>query len=240
MPIKPLPDDDHDDDGISNEVSSDSVQALLPRQTRRQSKQFLPGRARMRGPKGGSISLGGPRMTKSISDGRLRTFNKRMSIIDPNPYPPDPRPLTRHAIDLLGDFLLRDPFWRAVEDLHLSVEKAGQVILKVQKSQAAKVYRELEAYEGSHGRPPLAWFRARALDGIKGGKIGRGRDTQPSRLADSFFLALGGGPDYARNLKDWIGVRSELDVREIPVEDEIERQINEYWIYSNNIYKGDD
>ena len=104
-----------------------------------------------------------------------------------------------------------------------------------------RLIRELEALDRDPidpmaPDPPLAWFRSQYLDGVTAGKIPKGRETMRSPEADSFYITLANGSRYITELRDQIGVRREIDVREIRC-DNLEIQIRDYMIYSNLIFQ---
>ena len=67
-------------------------------------------------------------------------------------------------------------------------------ILGVRKARAYEIQREIAEHGGLD-----AWFCQKVLEGISAGRIGRGRETLPSQLADAFFIALAGGEAEARS-----------------------------------------
>ncbi len=68
------------------------------------------------------------------------------------------------------------------------VEWAAERILGLRKRRAYAILREIGAYADLEG-----WLRQRVLAGMESGRIGRGRQTRRSPLADA-FLILGRGP----------------------------------------------
>jgi hypothetical protein len=102
------------------------------------------------------------------------------------------RPINEAARELLTNYHRRHAFWTATSDVGqhdpMSIELAGDIYLFAKKSTAHNVYRELEAAGG-----PRSWFVEKAREGIRSGKIARGRATSGCTLADRFFALLVGG-----------------------------------------------
>jgi hypothetical protein len=69
-----------------------------------------------------------------------------------------------------------------------SVEWAAERILGLRKRRAYAMLREIGAYTDNEG-----WLRQKVLAGMESGRIGRGRQTRRSPLADAFFIP-GRGP----------------------------------------------
>src|SRR5207302_1736061 len=87
--------------------------------------------------------------------------------------PPVPqRRLTKQAEKLLAEYYRRVSFWEACHDA-VPIEWAGQQLLGVKKVRAYEILREMQARGGPEG-----WFQAQALEGMRQGKIGRGRATK--------------------------------------------------------------
>src|SRR3954467_12685162 len=120
-------------------------------------------------------------------------------------------PIRVAAIDLLVDYHRRRAFWdatRAGAADPMPVELAGLVYLDVKRSRANDIKDELEGAGG-----PWPWFRDRALEGIRSGKIAQGHATARCRYADRFFVLLGGGAGRLEDA-DWVlrGGRSVVEI----------------------------
>jgi len=112
--------------------------------------------------------------------------------VDRRPQVPQ-TPLTPAALDLLELYFRLNAFVMATEE-NAPVEWAAARLLGVRKARAYAIQREIDAHANLE-----AWFRRKVLDGISCGRIGRGRETEPSRLADAFFIVLAGGVSDARD-----------------------------------------
>jgi hypothetical protein len=209
-------------DGPQHEPSS------IPRRMQAEAKRLVPGRKRRRGHEGGrSIQA------KDIPGKTFLSFDGSTAVIDHRPEIRQ-KPLTRAAIKLLEAYMARETFWWAIHAMLFPVEWSGRTYLRVGKTRAFEVLRELEEFDSPH-----AWFRGRALLGMSEGEIGRGRETQGSPLADSFFVALAGGQSEIGTLRCQVSSQRSVDVREIHRgQSEIEREITDYAVYSRLIWRG--
>jgi hypothetical protein len=217
-------------DGPQREPSS------IPRVVRDQGKRLLRGRKTQRTGGGRRVLGGQPPLAELVVRGPFTTFNEGMAVHDPRPAR-DPAPLTDAAYRLYKLYLARASFWWSITRLQLPAEAAGELYLGVKKSQAFKAQRELQSYADDYVIAPLAWFRSQVLTGIHDGRIGRGRETDSSPWADSFFLALADGISFVAELRDRIGVRSNIDIREFHPDSRIESEVIDYLIYSRLLWR---
>jgi hypothetical protein len=81
--------------------------------------------------------------------------------------------------------VIRRAFWDALESC-TPISVAGQALLRVGVRRAEVVAKEL-----GDARGPANWFLGEVDRGLAAGKIGPGRDTQASAMADYFFDLLG-------------------------------------------------
>ena len=114
------------------------------------------------------------------------------TVVDRRPPIPQ-RPITASAVALLELYYRLNTFVMAIEE-KAPVEWAAKCILGVRKRRAYTILREIDA----HGNLE-EWFRHQALLGMGRSRIGRGRGTRPSALADAFFIVLAGGKSEARS-----------------------------------------
>jgi hypothetical protein len=131
---------------------------------------------------------------------------------------------------LLEEYLKRRIFWEATES-RVPVEWAGNRLLGVKKVRAYEIIKELEECDG-----PCYWFRETVLQQMRKGKLPRGRETQKSKMADAFFLALAGDDfDY---LKPELGCNPKVDLEELRRNhEEIDREILDYVVYSQLVWR---
>lgn len=107
------------------------------------------------------------------------------------------RPISEAAKDLLGEYLRRQAFWWAVEQFGCPPGFAGAALLGgVSKRRVQQVLAELDEAGG-----PYRWFVLRAIEGLKSGKIARGRATAFCAIADQFFNCLAGGEEVIEELQ---------------------------------------
>lgn len=154
------------------------------------------------------------------------------SVVDSRP-PVRQRPLTAAAEKLLELYFRFDAFVMAIEE-HTPVEWAGERILGVRKARAYEIQREIAAHGGLD-----AWFCQKVLEGMSAGRIGRGRETRPSRLADAFFIALAGGQAEARSCAQCLAGNGEADLQEADRDDPdpAASEVRDYLVYSHGLWR---
>jgi hypothetical protein len=153
-------------------------------------------------------------------------------VIDERP-PIKQRQLSSMAEDLLEQYQRRVAFWWAVRALRTPVEWAGMIHLNVKKRRAYEILEEI----GKYGAPQ-EWFEAKAWEGFQRGEIGPGRGTLTSGLADAFFIALAGGPDQLKELRDSFGARSRINLRDV-LEGwrDLECEVIDYLVHSRLLWR---
>src|SRR5260370_26872142 len=114
------------------------------------------------------------------------------TVVDHRP-PVSQKPLTASARALLEYYYKLNAFVMATEE-KAPFEWVAERILGVRKRRAYLILREIEAHADLED-----WLREKVLAGMGSGRIGRGRQTEPSPLADAFFIALAGGGAEARS-----------------------------------------
>ncbi|HEV3338942.1 MAG TPA: hypothetical protein VG125_01255 [Pirellulales bacterium] len=114
------------------------------------------------------------------------------SVVDRRP-PVAQKPVTATALKLLELYYRMNAVVMATEE-RVPIEWIAERILGVRKARAYAIQREIAEHADLE-----AWFRRKVLDAMRRGRIGGGRQTKPSRLADAFFIALAGGEAEARN-----------------------------------------
>jgi hypothetical protein len=113
-------------------------------------------------------------------------------VVDRRPPVPK-KPVTASALKLLELYYRMNAVVMATEE-RVPIEWIAERILGVRKARAYAIQREIAAHADLE-----AWFRWKVLDAMRRGRIGGGRSTRPSRMADAFFIALAGGEAEARN-----------------------------------------
>jgi hypothetical protein len=115
------------------------------------------------------------------------------------------KPLTASALAVLELFYRLNVLVMATEE-KASVEWAAERILGVRKARAYAILRQIGAHADLE-----AWLRQKVLVGMGSGRIGRGRQTRPSALADAFLISFNGSesPEMAARA-GWIGRRKPL------------------------------
>ncbi len=154
------------------------------------------------------------------------------SVVDRRPPVPQ-KPLTPAALKLLELYFRLNAFVMATEE-NAPVEWAAARLLGVRKARAYAIQREIDAHADLE-----AWFRQKALDGMSRGRIGRGRETQPSRLADAFFIALAGGVSDARDCGRCLIANRQADLR-VTVSrdgDAAASEVRDYLVYSGLLWR---
>jgi hypothetical protein len=134
---------------------------------------------------------------------------------------------------LLELYYRLDAFLLAIEQ-RAPVEWAGKRFLGVAKNRAYAIQREIDKHGGLEG-----WLYRKALDAMNAGRIGRGRETQPSPLADAFFIALAGGEDAARSCANCLAGNAVADLRQAHCEDPdpIASEVRDYLVHSRLVWR---
>jgi hypothetical protein len=139
------------------------------------------------------------------------------------------------AENLLIELSRRLAFAIACKYYRAPVGWAGDKILGVGQARAYEIRREQDTPDGAN---PLAWFRKAVLDGMRRGKIARGRDTAQSDLADAFFTALGGGIPGIKDIRHKYMRQSSARLDEVNKElKEHEVEVSDYLVHSFLIYR---
>ena len=114
------------------------------------------------------------------------------------------------------------------------VEWAGQHILGVRKARAYAILSEIGAHDDLE-----AWLRQKVLAGMASGRIGRGRETRPSALADAFFVALAGGELEVRNCGQCLAATTRADRRAAACHehDEANSELRHYMVLSGLLWR---
>jgi len=153
-------------------------------------------------------------------------------VVDSRPPVPQ-RPLTAAAENLLELYFRYDTFLMAIEEL-APVEWAGERILGVRKARAYAIQREIAEHGGLD-----AWFCQKVLEGMSTGRIGRGRETLPSRLADAFFIALAGSQAQARSCAQCLAGNAKADLEKAYREDlnPVASEVRDYSVHSRLLWR---
>ncbi len=154
------------------------------------------------------------------------------TVVDPR-TPVAQKPLTTSAVALLELYYKLSAFVMATEE-KAPVEWAAECILGVRKARAYAILREIGAQRDLEG-----WLRQKVLMGMESGQIGRGRATQPSALADAFFIALAGGESKARSCAQCLAGATRADLRAAASEDydEAVSEVRDYMVYSGLLWR---
>jgi hypothetical protein len=154
------------------------------------------------------------------------------TVVDHRP-PVAQKPLTASALALLELYYQLNVFVLATEE-KAPVEWAAERILGVRKARAYAILREI----GARGDLE-AWLRQKVLVGMKSGRIGRGRETRPSALADAFFIALAGGQSQARSCARCLAgaARADLQAAAGDDPDEAASEVRDYMVYSGLLWR---
>lgn len=158
------------------------------------------GAKRQRSKSGGAMNrIGGPQLAPGSGGGPARG----RAIADRRP-PITPGPITPAGVRMVEEFLRRSAFLDAI-GWGMTVARAGKLFLgDIGRRRAEVIHRET-----GDTAELLAWFRTRAMDAIRDGRIRPGRATTKSPEADVFFAVLWGEPgDGPRQLID----RGETDL----------------------------
>jgi hypothetical protein len=134
---------------------------------------------------------------------------------------------------LLDLYFRLNAFVMAIEE-KVPVEWIGKRILGVGKARAYAILREIDAHADLE-----AWFRSKALQGMATGRIGRGRQTRPSPLADAFFIALAGGEAEARACVRSLAGASRAEIQTAAGDDldEAAAEVRDYMVHSRLLWR---
>jgi hypothetical protein len=154
------------------------------------------------------------------------------TVVDHRP-PVAQKPLTASALALLEFYYRLNAFLMATEE-KAPVEWAAERILGVRKRRAYAILREIGAHAGLE-----AWLRQKVLVGMGSGRIGRGRETRPSPLADAFFIALAGGESQARSCARCLAgaARADLQAAAGDDPDEAAAEVRDYLVHSGLLWR---
>jgi hypothetical protein len=154
------------------------------------------------------------------------------SVVDGRRQVPQ-KPLTRAARGLLEFYFRLNAFIMAIEE-SAPIDWAGARILGLRKTQAYAIQQEIAAQGDLE-----AWFRHKVLEGMSHGRIGRGRQTRSSRLADVFFIALAGGEAEARHCALCLAGNTQADLQEAAGvdPDPCAAEVRDYMVYSGLLWR---
>jgi hypothetical protein len=154
------------------------------------------------------------------------------TVVDHRPPVPQ-KPLTASALSLLEFYYKLDTFLMATEE-KAPVEWVAERILGVGKARAYGILHEISV----HGDLE-AWFCHKALAGMERGRIGRGRQTEPSPLADAFFIALAGGVAEARSCARGLAgaARADLQAAARDDDDDADTEVRDYMVHSGLLWR---
>jgi hypothetical protein len=154
------------------------------------------------------------------------------TVVDHRP-PVCQKSLTAHALLLLELYYKLNAFVTATEE-KAPVEWAGQRILGLRKQRAYAILREISACADLED-----WLRRKVLAGMRSGRIGRGRQTRPSPLADAFFIALAGGVSEAKGCARCLAGAARVDMQEaVRVDhDEAASEVLDYMVHSGLLWR---
>lgn len=154
------------------------------------------------------------------------------TVVDHRP-PVSQKPLTASALTLLGLYYKLNAFVMATEE-KAPVEWVAERILGVGRARAYGILHEISV----HGDLE-AWFCHKALAGMQRGRIGRGRQTEPSPLADAFFIALAGGVSEARSCARCLAGAARADLQEAACDDDDEAtsEVRDYMVHSGLLWR---
>jgi hypothetical protein len=121
----------------------------------------------------------------------------------------------------------------ATED-RVPVEWVAERILGVGRTRAFELLSEIAKYPA-----PGDWFRQKVLDAMVRRRIGRGRQTRRSALADAFFIALAGGEVEARICAVTLIRRShdEWNAAKSTDREIIDREVCDYLVQSRLLWR---
>ena len=143
-------------------------------------------------------------------------------------------PLSKHAIELHEAFLRRHAFLLAIHDMACPVETAGLIFLNKKKRQTYTILHELNRHASDDDYGALGWLRHEALLGFEKKTICPGRETITSSVADSFYIALGGGKGCLVDLYRSLLGEEEVEMRKLHRgRGRVDREQIDYMVYSH-------
>jgi hypothetical protein len=146
------------------------------------------------------------------------------------------KPITKGAIKLLAEYQRRRAFMAAIAN-GAPIDWAGDVFLRVGKSRAHEIHNEMALV----GPSPYEWFIQRFIEGLASKTIGEGRATEQSALANCLYIELAGGQAGWNHIRMKSGGRHKIVLKELrETMDVIDREVNDYGIYSLAFQKGED
>ena len=154
------------------------------------------------------------------------------TVVDHRP-PVCQQPLTASALRLLELYHKLNVFVMATEEI-APVEWAAERILGLRKRRAYAILREIGAHADLEG-----WLRQRVLAGMESGRIGRGRQTRRSPLADGFFIALAGGVSEAKSCARCLAdaARAAMPAAVPDDHDEAASEVLDYMVHSGLLWR---
>jgi hypothetical protein len=154
------------------------------------------------------------------------------TVVDHRP-PVAQQPLSASAVTLLTFCYKLSVFVTATEE-KAPVEWAGKHILGVRKARAYAILSEIGAHDDLE-----SWLRQKVLAGMASGRIGRGRETRPSALAEAFFIALAGGELEARSCGRCLAgaTRADLQAAACREHDEASSEVRDYMVHSGLLWR---
>jgi hypothetical protein len=143
------------------------------------------------------------------------------------------KPFSGSSRKLLELYYRLNSFIMALEEL-APIEWAGETLLGFRRGRAYQFQREVAEHGDLEG-----WFRQKALAGMKRGRIHRGRATEPSRIADAFFIALAGGVPEAKSLAYRLtgNVQSDLLHTAADDRDAADAEVRDYMVHSRLLWR---
>jgi hypothetical protein len=154
------------------------------------------------------------------------------TVVDLRPPVPQ-KPLTASALALLELYYRLNTFVMATEE-KAPVEWAAERFLSVGETRAYAILLEIDSCGELE-----SWFREKALVGMGRGRIGRGRQTRPSPLADAFFIALAGGVPQAMSCVQCLAgtARAELKAETGEDHDDATAEVRDYMVHSRLLWR---
>ena len=154
------------------------------------------------------------------------------TVVDHRP-PVTQKPLTAYALRLLELYYKLNVFVMATEE-KAPVEWAAQRILGLRRRRAYAILREIHACADVEG-----WLRQKVLAGMQSGRIGRGRETRPSALADAFFIAFAGGTSEAKGCARCLAGAARVDLQAVVRDDldEAASEVLDYMVHSGLLWR---
>jgi hypothetical protein len=155
-------------------------------------------------------------------------------VVDCRP-PVEQKRITTSAEALLELYYRLNTFLRATEE-NAPVEWAAERILGLGRPRAYALLREIDECGDLE-----AWFRQKALDGMRRGRIRRGRETQSSPIADAFFVALAGGKPEAKSCVLSLAGTTRADLPSEPDDEQNEAvsEVRDYMVHSRLLWRID-